>query len=178
MTCCSGSSVSSAVGDDEAGLLLVLLDGRVGREVLLELLVRQVGQDLLAVGADHGSGAARRPSGGSLLGGGLLGGGLRGLLRRLGRGLRGRLWRRPSWRRLLGGLLGRAPSWRRGLRRSAATRPRAFFEAAGSRRTQRRDALPLRWASSALRCRGSTAASSLAWRTSSGVMVPVGGPAR
>ena len=52
ITCCSGSSVVVGVGDDEGRLLLVLLDRRVGLDVRLELLVGDVGQDLLAVGTD------------------------------------------------------------------------------------------------------------------------------
>ena len=69
MTCCAGSSVSSAAETVNA-VLLVLDDRRVGLDVLLELLVRDVGQELLAVGSDDGSGleprdlsaSSRRPS--------------------------------------------------------------------------------------------------------------------
>ena len=90
------------LGDHETGrrLLLVLDDRGVGGDGLLELLVRQVGEHLLAVGAhdDLRGGVSRR--GRRRCHGRLVGRLGRGLLRRLG--LRGRLGR---------GLL------RRGLRR-------------------------------------------------------------
>ena len=61
MTCWTGSSVSSAGGDDEAlRLVLLLLQRRVGRDVLLEHLVGDVREDLLAVGADDRTGAVGR----------------------------------------------------------------------------------------------------------------------
>ena len=95
------------LGDDEAfALVLLLLQRRVGRDVLLELGIRDVREDLLAVGPDRDLGH----------GGCTIAGGLRGLLGRrllcsaLGRGLLRRQascrrsWRPPSWQRV--------PSWR------------------------------------------------------------------
>ena len=160
MTCCSGSSVSSASETTKA-LLLVLLDRRVGLDVLLELLVGDVGQDLLAVGADD-LGDVRRPAGGRSRPS-WPGSPWRGLLRRGGvlglTGGRGRCAGGLLGRRLLGRGLGRR---RRRVRRGGRRAGRA--DRAGTEMPR-----ALRCASSALRWRGSTAASSLARRTSSGV---------
>ena len=105
MTCCSGSSVSSAAETTKvADFSSSSIVGSVF-DVLLELLVGDVGQDLLAVGTDHGLGLVVRCRGlGRLRRGGLLGRGL------LGRScLLGGLGLLGGRRRLLGGgLLGRA----------------------------------------------------------------------
>ena len=94
--------------------LLVLLDRRVGLDVLLELLVRQVRQDLLAVRADHVDLGGRGRN--VLRSREALGGLGRRLLRRARPSWPASPWprasrsRRPSWpgrlRRRLGGLGG------------------------------------------------------------------------
>ena len=131
------------LGDDEApACLLVLLERRVGRDVLLELLVGDVGQDLLAVRPDHGGGGRRRglgwrPSSPAALAAAFLAGGLLRPARRP--------WPRPSWP---------APSRRRPSSRAPwrpwrwwSLRGRRGGDRAGGGQPRRRTEMP-----SALRC--------------------------